>query len=137
MGTDNAENRPPPASAADPTQRSAEDVFALRDAIMDRARRQVDPGNTGFDPRMSIESFPTDDMLFRDWWDWVERIVKYILVAATRVTLGIITAGGVIGAAQLYGTPAGSQYAGITLGISALFGAWFVVSTVRTSFTKL
>lgn len=79
------------------------------------------------------ELFNTDDMTINDWWTWVERLSWAISDGATRVGIGLIAAGGAIAAAQMFGSPAGSQYAGLTLSVSGGFALWFVVSAAMSA----
>jgi hypothetical protein len=112
---------------------SADEIHRLRDAIVDRARKAVDPQGTGFDMRMMATDdggFDTDDVTFADWWTWVERMATVISEAATRVGLALIVAGGAIAASHLYGSADGGRYAGLTLGVSGVFALWFVVSAI-------
>jgi hypothetical protein len=110
---------------------SADEIHQLRDAIVDRARQTVDPHGTGFDMRMmgtDDDLFTTDDMTMADWWTWVERVATAVSEGATRVGIGVIAAGGAIAASHMFGSPEGSRYASLTLGVSGAFALWFVAS---------
>jgi hypothetical protein len=103
-------------------KRSIEEIFELRDAFMEGARRKVDPNGTGFDAQNSFAG---------GWgWDWGERIYKYLVAASIRVEFAIIAGGGAIAAGHMYGTPSGERYATITLAVSALFAVWVAISAI-------
>jgi len=111
---------------------STDEIHKLKDAILERARKTVDPAGTGFDMLMMTtddgDFFPTDDITIKDWWNWIERVINVISVASTRLGVGVIAAGGAIAASHMFGSEGGSHYARITLGVSAVFALWFVVS---------
>jgi hypothetical protein len=123
----------------DLSELTADEMRQLREQIMARARQFVDPNGIGFDALMQDASddgdpyFTTDDVTFRDWWDWVQQIVRVIGEGSTRVGLGVMAAGGAIAASHLYTTESGSRYGGIALGVSAVFAAWFVVSAALSA----
>ena len=116
---------------------SAEEIHRLRDAILERTRKTVDPNGTGFEMHMMSDvMFNTDDMAITDWWTWVERVFPIISEAATRIGLAVIAAGGVMASAQMFATEAGSRYAGLTLTVSAGFGLWFAASAVLAAMRR-
>jgi hypothetical protein len=113
----------------DPSQRSVEDLLRLRDAIAEAARRKVDPAGTGFDATMSDEGGGlTDDGEFTHWWDWIEQIVQVISEGSTRIGLGIVAAGAAIASGLMYNAGERAAFAGPTLIVAAVFGAWFAIS---------
>lgn len=124
-------------TSLDLSKLSADEILQLRDRIMAEARSKIDPQGTGFDPVMERTDdgsfFSTDDMAFKDWWDWVEQVVRTISDGLTRVALGLSAGGLAIAASNMYGSAAGSRYADITLGAAGVMGAWFLVAAVRST----
>ena len=133
MSRDTYASHPLRTKDLDLSRLSPDDMRELREAIMARARTFVDPNGIGFDAVMKASDdgdpyFNTDDVTFRDWWDWVQQVVRVIGEGSTRVGLGVMAAGGAIAASHMYTSQLGSQYAGLTLAVSAVLGTWFVVS---------
>jgi hypothetical protein len=109
------------------------DLAEIRSRIMADAKRGVDRHRTGFNPTMLTDDdtnfFNTDDVAFRDWWDWIEQIIRSISDGLTRVALGVTAAGFAIAASHMYASPEGAKFAGPTLGAAVLLVAWQLVST--------
>ena len=125
-----------PASVPD-ARLSNDEIRKLRDVIMANARQTVDPHGIGFDALMvstdDSSFFHTDDVAFKDWWEWVQQIVRAISDGSTRIGSGVIAAGGAIASSLLYGTERGVPYAGVVLIVSGAFAVWFAISAAMTS----
>lgn len=72
----------------------------------------------------------TDERILGEWWTWSEQINRGLSQAATRVGLGIVSAGFAIGGGVLYTTQAGATWGGAALGVSGLFAGAFAVSAI-------
>ena len=109
---------------------SPEERLRIRKALLARARKTVDPGQTGFDAVMATDDpdfFPTDE---GDYLDLIDPVINVLFNGAVRVSIAIIAAGGAIASSHMFGSTAGSAYAVPTLLVSVAFAAWFVVSSV-------
>jgi hypothetical protein len=119
---------------SDPATTDSDRILERRNVLMEAARRKIDPAGTGFDARMDDTDdstfFRTDDVAFKDWWDWVEQVIRTISDGLTRVALGGVAAGFAIAASNMYGSVEGSRYAGATLLVAGAFGVLFLGSTV-------
>ena len=129
--------------AIDLTKLSVEELDDLRKAILDRARKMVDPLSTGFNPIMMATTpgegiFRTDDVAidWRDWWERFASIGDIVSISFRRISLAVVTAGGSIAASHMLTNAASEGYGKATLGVSAILGAWFVVDMVRTGLSK-
>jgi hypothetical protein len=115
-----------PTSFRFPTTRLAEADFQrldrIREAIVENARRTVDPDGTGFDMRMSDDGsfFGTDDPLA----DWRDRLLDDILIASRRVSLAVLSAGFAIAGAAMVGGATTAGFGQISLGASGVFAIW-------------
>jgi hypothetical protein len=120
----------------DLSKMSVEELDRLREEILKRARKTVDPEGTGFDPLMMSTDdsgvFSTDDVTFADWLDWVQQGMRTIVDASVNVGISVIAAGGAIAASQMFATERGWAYAGTTLAVSGAFAAWFVVGSLAS-----
>jgi hypothetical protein len=120
----------------DLTQLSGEEILQLRDSIMARARRTVDPDERGFDPLMMSEEgsdfFGSEDLSSRFGWNWNIQVVDAFSRASRRLGLAVISAGTAIAASNMFASPAAAPFARITLALSAIFGAWFVMAMLRS-----
>ncbi len=106
-------------------KRSAEEIAQLTASIMERARRSVDPHDKGFEPTMSFSTW--------NWWEDFERLVFPILLAflavSNRFCYAFVAAGFAIGSGIMFGSEAGSRYAGLALIIAVLFAAAVAVTS--------
>jgi hypothetical protein len=134
MGRDTAERKMLGRADQDLSKLGAEEIYKLRDELIEQARRKVDPNGTGFDARMSIhEEFPwADDG--RHFLEAFEAVIWIVAQGLTRVGLCIIAAGGAIAAGLMFGSEAGSHYASATLLVSLLFAIWFAISAAIATF---
>jgi hypothetical protein len=102
----------------------------IRKALFERARKSVDPDQTGFDAVMVTDDsdfFPTDE---GDYLDLIDPVINVLFDGAVRLGIAVIAAGVAIAASQMFGSPAGTAYAVPTLLVSGGFAVWFVVSAV-------
>jgi hypothetical protein len=74
--------------------------------------------------------FGTDERTLGEWWTWGEQIRRGFSQAATRVGLGIISAGFAIGSGVLFTSEAGAAWGTTALGASGLFAGAFAVSAI-------
>ena len=104
---------------------SSSELDELREAIVERSRRLVDPRGVGYDPTMSEPAwFDTGDPA-TSWWEWGETVARAISDASTRIGLAGIAGGGVIGSGIMFGA-GHSGVAWLTLVVSGVFAAAFV-----------
>ena len=134
MGRDTAKSELLGPTDQDLSKPSAEEIYKLRDELIEQARRKVDPNGTGFDARMSIhDEFPwVDDG--RHFLEAFEAVIWMAAQGLTRLGLCVIAAGGAIAAGLMYGSEAGSHYAGATLLVSLFFAAWFAISAAVATY---
>ena len=98
---------------------SIEEVLAMRDSIVEGARRKVDPDGTGFDPRMSYAG-----------WGFEGGGLHRFKMAY--LELCVLSGSGTIGASIMFHSDAGLRFALPTLAVSALLGAWVVIHALVT-----
>jgi hypothetical protein len=110
---------------------SIEDILKLRDAIMEEARRKIDPEGKGIDGQMSFAGG------WGDRWEWGEmRFLMAYVAVFVRVELAIVAGAGTIGAGIMFGSEAGSHYAGLTLGVSAALALWVAISAAASQLSR-
>lgn len=114
--------------ASNQSKPNLEDILKLRDAIMEEARRKIDPEGKGIDGQMSFAGG------WGDRWDWGEgRFLMAFMAVFVRVELAIISGLGAIAAGIMFGSEAGSHYAALTLGVSAALALWVVITAAVSS----
>ena len=109
-----------------------QELNEIREAIMSRARRTVDPDGTGFDAFMLSDDgsfFNTDDGDPLDWLDWGERFISTISLVSQRVSLAIASAGFAIAGATIVGTERGGSLGLASMAVAGVFGVWFAAVT--------
>lgn len=120
----------PRPAGLDLSSMTPEELTELKDDLIARSRRAADPSGRGADATMMSDvGFMTDDWVYTDWWQWVERIMFSIAVASTRIGAALLGAGGAIGGALMFGSGHGN-YAKITLAVSAAFAVFFALSAL-------
>ena len=115
---------------------SFDEILQLRDRIVHAAQAKIDPQSVDFRPVMETDDgtfFGTDDVAFKDWWDWVEQIIRTVSDGLTRIALGVTVAGLAIASGLMYGSPATGRYADLTLGAAGVLGVFFVALTLRST----
>jgi hypothetical protein len=119
-----------PAGFRFPTVRLSEADFQrldrVREGILEKARRTVDPEGTGFDMMMQGSddgSFfgPTEDPLLDDWRD---RMIDVISIASRRVSLAVLATGFAIAGATMVGGGTTSGFGQASLVLSGVFTIW-------------
>jgi len=111
----------------DTAKLSPEEIFHLRDTIMENSRRLVDPEGTGFDPQMS--SFEHEGFGGHILDEAYLAVVRCFLVVSSRISFSIISAGGIIAAGIMYGHGVVGAVPEAVLGTSAFF-AFLVLASV-------
>ena len=106
---------------------SAEEIFQLRDTIMENSRRLVDPEGTGFDPQMS--SFEHEGFGGHILDEAYLAVVRCFLVVSSRISFSIISAGGIVAAGIMYGHGVAGAVPETVLGVSGFF-AFLVLASV-------
>ena len=109
-----------------------QELNEIREAIMSRARRTVDPNGTGFDAVMMSDDssfFNTDEDDPRDWLEWGERFLSIVSLVSQRVSLAIASAGFAIAGATMIGTERGGSLGLVSMAVAGVFGAWFAAVT--------
>ena len=128
MSRDTYQSHPLRSSDSDSSISTPEGRRRLRQVLLERARKTVDPNKVGFDALMVTDDpdfFPTDE---GDYLDLIDPVINVIFEGAVRLGLAVITAGVAIAAAHMFTSEAGSRYATTTLLVAAAFAVAFVVS---------
>jgi hypothetical protein len=105
-----------------------ESLDRLRETIVEKARRTVDPEATGFDMKASDDGgfFPTGD----DFDDWRDRYLEVILVASRRISLAVLSLGFAIAGASLMNGNNTSGYGQISLAAAGIFAIWTAAANI-------
>jgi hypothetical protein len=111
---------------ADLKELSVEELKALKEAILARAAERVGP--EGFNPILqdTTGGSSTEDFVFdpAEWYILVASIVRAILV----VSVAIVASVSWVATASVLSGPNAERYGGLSIGVSILFSAVFLVA---------
>ena|SRR5215216_3358213 len=118
-----------PAGFRFPTARLSEADFQrldrVREGILEKARRTVDPEGTGLDMMMQGSDdgsfFGSTEDMFDDWRD---RMIDIISITSRRVSLAVLATGFAIAGATMVGGGTTSGFGQASLALSGVFAIW-------------